>query len=181
MREQFREGMKQYQTTLDQLAGAADALTKKLATQSEATVEERKTEVEGLRQKLTNLGTQIQSDSPLSQRLDRFEQWLTAQRSRVENQRSKLGTEFVEERLVKSYKEMQAEVGTAREQLIGGQKSIDSLLNELSRAEDRIAELLLAEDAANAVNELREVVGAIAKTIEGIRNQVRDQFGSSGV
>ena len=61
----------------------------KLVKQSEATVGERKTEVEGLRQKLTNLGTQVQADAPLLQRLDRFEQWVTAQRSRIENLRSK--------------------------------------------------------------------------------------------
>jgi chromosome segregation ATPase len=180
MREQFRDGLKQFQGNLDEVLAAVDTVMQKLAKQSEATVGERKTEVEGLRQKLTNLGTQVQPDAPLLQRLDRFEQWVTAQRSRIENLRERLGVDFVEDRL-KNYKEMQAEVGAAREQLAASAKGVDGLLNELSRAEDRMAELMLAEDAAAVTKELKDVVGAIGKTIDEIRNRIRQQFGTAGV
>lgn len=180
MREQFRDGLKEFQGNLDEVLAAVNKVMQRLAKQSEASVEERKTEVEGLRQRLTNLGAQVQPDAPLLQRIDRFDQWLAAQRSRIENLRQRLGVDFVEGRL-KSYKDMQAEVGAAREQLAASAKGVDNLLNELSRTEDRMAELMLAEDAAEVTNELKEVVGVIGKTIDEIRNRIRRQFGAAGV
>ncbi len=179
IRDRFRDGMTEFQGQLDKLASDVEAITKRLEKQSEATVEQRRSEVDLLRQKLTSLGAQIQPDAPLAQRVDRMEQWLSAQRTRVGNKRSNLGVEFVE-RLLRDYKEMELEIAASREQLNTGAKGIDGLLTELSQAEDRIAELLLAEDAHAAVDELREVVGNISKTIESIRNRVRGQFATPG-
>lgn len=179
MRQEFRQGLAEWQGQLDQMTKDVKALNEKLERQSSVTFEAQKLEMEGLREKLTYLGTQIQSDAPLLQRLDRLEQWLGAQRARVENKRAPLGVEFTEA-LVKSYKSMLQEAATAREELGSGAKSIDALLTELSRSEDRIAELIMAEDASAAIKELRQVVAAIRKTIEGIQTGIKKQFNPAG-
>jgi hypothetical protein len=180
VREEFRSSMKQFQGELDQLSKDVAGVSKKLETQSGASVDAGKAEVDALRERLIALGAQLQTDAPLSQNVDRFQSWISAQLGRVNGQRQSLGVEFVQ-RLISRYQEYQQEVSSEREKVTSGAKAIDSLLGELTMAELRISELLVAEDAGAAVTELRELVKNINRTIERIRQQIRMQVGTAGM
>jgi hypothetical protein len=179
-REEFRSLMQQYQGELEQLSKDVGDVSKKLEAQSGSSIEAGKAQVDALRERLINLGAQLQPDAPLSQNVDRFQSWISAQLGRVNGQRQSLGVEFVEQ-LLKRYQQYQQEVTTEREKLNSGAKAIDSLLGELVMAELRISELLVADDAGSAVRELKRLVKSITETIEKIRRQIRIQTGSPGV
>src|SRR6266699_1464329 len=179
VREEFRSSMKQFQGELEQLSKDVAGVSKKLESQSGASIESGKAQVDSLRERLIALGAQLQPDAPLSQNVDRCQSWITAQLGRVKGQRQSLGVEFVQ-RLISTYQEYQQEVSTEREKVTSGAKAIDSLLGELTMAELRISELLVAEDAGAAVAELRELVKNINRTIERIRQQIRTQVGAAG-
>jgi hypothetical protein len=98
----------------------------------------------------------------------------------VNSQRQTLGVEFVEQ-LIKRYQQYQQEVTSEREKLGIGAKAIDSLLSELTMAELRISELLVADDAGAAVQELKRLVRDMTNTIERIRNEIRLRTGSPGI
>lgn len=99
-----------------------------------------------MRGALVQLGVQLQPDAPLSQSIDQYQSWISAQMGRVNNQRSTLGPEFVQE-LVRRYQQYQHEVTRARESVGNHSNAIDHALRELTTAELRAAEMLMAEDA----------------------------------
>ena len=179
-RKDFRAMIQQYQGALDQLSKDVADVSKKLETQSGASIESGKAQVDGLRQRLIQLGAQLQPDAPLPQNVERFQSWISAQLGRVNSQRQTLGVEFVEQ-LIRRYQQYQQEVTAEREKLVTGSKAIDSLLGELTMSELRISELLVADDAGAAVQELKRLVRDITNTIEKIRRQIRSQTGSPGV
>ena len=98
---------------------------------------------------------------------------------RVNNQRGTLGAEFAQD-LLGRYQEYQKEVTRAREAVGNHSSAIDRALKELTTAEIRAAEMLMAEDAAAATKELLSVLDGIAQTIEEIRANLR-KLGSAGV
>src|SRR5262249_50995685 len=154
--------------------------SRKLEAQSGTTIESGKVQVDALRQRLIQLGAQLQPDAPLLQNIDRFQSWISAQLGRVNSQRQTLGVEFVEQ-LIKRYQQYLQEVSSEREKLATAAKAIDSLLSELTMAELRISELLVADDAGAAVQELKKLVKDMTNTIERIRNEIRLRTGSPGV
>ena len=99
------------------------------------------------------LGTQLQPDAPLSQSIDQYQSWISAQMGRVNSRRETLGPEFVQE-LVVRYQNYQKEVTKEREAVANHASAIDHALRELTMAEMRAAELLVAEDAGAATKEL---------------------------
>jgi hypothetical protein len=137
------------------------------------------TEVRSLREALVQLGTRLQPDAPLSQSIDQFQSWISAQMGRVNSQRATLGPEFVQE-LVTRYQEYQREVTRAREAVGNHSSAIDRALRELTTAEIRAAEMLMAEDAAAATKELLSMVDEIGQTIEDILSNL-PKLGSPGV
>jgi chromosome segregation ATPase len=179
-REEFRMMLQQYQDELDQLSKDVADVSKKLEAQSGASIEAGKARVDALRQRLVQLGAQLQPNAPLLQNIERFQSRISAQLGRVNGQRQTLGVEFVEQ-LIKRYQQYQQEVTTEREKLGTGAKAIDSLLSELTMAELRISELLVADDAGAAVQELKRLVRDMTNTIERIRNEIRLRTGSPGV
>ena len=179
-RKEFRAMIQQYQGELDQLSKDVADVSKKLENQSGASIESGKAQVDGLRQRLIQLGAQLQPDAPLPQNVERFQSWISAQLGRVNSQRQTLGVEFVEQ-LIRRYQQYQQEVTAEREKLGTATKAIDSLLSELTMSELRISELLVADDAGAAVQELKRLVRDITNTIERIRRQIRIQTGSPGV
>jgi hypothetical protein len=179
-REEFRMMIQQYQAELDQLGRDVADVSRRLEAQSGASIESGKVRVDALRQRLIQLGAQLQPDAPLLRNIDRFQSWISAQLGRVNSQRQTLGLEFVEQ-LIKRYQQYQQEATTEREKLATGAKAIDSLLSELTMAELRISELLVADDAGAAVQELKKLVKDITNTIERIRQEIRLRTGSPGV
>jgi translation initiation factor 2B subunit (eIF-2B alpha/beta/delta family) len=147
-------------------------LVDRLKAMSGATVESRIAEVRSLRDALVQLGTQLRPDAPLSQSIDQYQSWIAAQMERVNNQRSTLGPEFVQE-LIRRYQQYQQEVTRARESVSNHSNAIDRALKELTMAELRAAEMLMAEDAAAAVKELIGVLDSIGQTIDDIRSNLR--------
>ena len=115
---------------------------------SGAKVESRIAEVRILREALVQLGRQLQPDAPLAQSIDQYQSWISAQTGRINSQRATLGPEFVQE-LVTRYQENQKEVTRAREALGNHANAIDRTLKELTTAEMRAAEMLMAEDAGS--------------------------------
>ncbi|WP_036031674.1 MULTISPECIES: hypothetical protein [Bradyrhizobium] len=90
----------------------------------------------------------------------------------------RLDPEFVQE-LVRRYQQYQQEVTRARESVSNHSNAIDRTLNELTTAELRAAEMLMAEDAAAAVKELLGVLDNVGQTIEDIRSNLR-KLGNAG-
>jgi hypothetical protein len=171
--------VQQYQGELDRLGKDVADVSKKLEAQSVASIESGKAEVDALRQRLIQLGAQLQPDAPLLQNIERFQTWTAMQLGRVNTQRQTLGVELVEQ-LISRYQQYQQEVSGEREKLITGAKAIDSLLGELTMSELRISELLVADDAGGAVQELKKLVKDITTAIERIRKQIRLQASSPG-
>lgn len=178
-REEFRMMIQQYQEELDQLSKDVADVSRKLEKQSNGSIEAGRARVDALRQRLVQLGAQLQPSAPLLQNVDRFQSWISAQLGRVNSQRQTLGVEFVEQ-LIKRYQQYQQEVSTEREKLATAAKAIDSLLSELTVAELRISELLVADDAGAAVQELKRLVKDMTNTIERIRNEIRIRTASPG-
>jgi DNA repair exonuclease SbcCD ATPase subunit len=116
--------MQQYQAELDQLSKDVADVSRKLETQSGASIESGRAQVDALRQRLIQLGAQLQPDAPLLQNTERFQSWISAQLGRVNGQRQTLGVEFVEQ-LVKRYQQYQQEVTAEREELATGAKAIN--------------------------------------------------------
>ena len=177
--ETFRSRLQDQQKTLESYGAKISGLVDRLKAMSGGTVESRIAEVRSLRDALVQLGTQLQPDAPLSQSIDQYQSWISAQMGRVNNQRSTLGPEFVQE-LVRRYQQYQQEVTRARESVGNHSTAIDHALKELTMAELRAAELLMAEDAASAVKELLGVLDSVGQTIEDIRSNMR-KLGSAGV
>jgi hypothetical protein len=71
-------------------------------------------------------------------------------------------------------------VTKAREAVGNHSSAVDRALRELTTAEIRAAEMLMAEDAAAATKELLNVLDGIGQTIEGIRSNLRE-LGTAGV
>ncbi|WP_445219366.1 hypothetical protein ACKWRH_03710 [Bradyrhizobium sp. Pa8] len=176
--DSFRSRLQDQQKTLESYGAKISGLVDRLKAMSGATVESRIAEVRSLRDALVQLGTQLQPDAPLSQSIDQYQSWISAQMGRVNNQRSTLGPEFVQE-LVRRYQQYQQEVTRARESVSNHSNAIDHALKELTTAELRAAELLMAEDAASAVKELLGVLGSVGQTIEEIRSNMR-KLGNAG-
>lgn len=177
--ESFRSRLQDQQKTLESYGAKISGLVDRLKAMSGATVESRIAEVRSLRDALVQLGTQLQPDAPLSQSIDQYQSWIAAQMARVNNQRPTLGAEFVQE-LLHRYRQYQQEVTRARESVSNNSNAIDRALKELTTAELRAAELLMAEDAATAVKELRGVLDSIGQTIDDIRSNLR-KLGHAGV
>ena len=112
--ESFRSRLQEQQKTLQSYGAKISGLVDRLKAMSEATVESRMTEVRSLREALVQLGTQLQPDAPLSQSIDQFQSWISAQIARVNSQRATLGPEFAQA-LVGRYQEYQREVTRGRE------------------------------------------------------------------
>jgi chromosome segregation ATPase len=177
--ETFRSRLQDQQKTLESYGAKISGLVDRLKAMSGGTVESRIAEVRSLRDALVQLGTQLQPDAPLSQSIDQYQSWISAQMGRVNNQRSTLGPEFVQE-LVRRYQQYQQEVTRARESVSNHSNAIDRALKELTMAEMRAAEMLMAEDAATAVKELLGVLDSVGQTIEDIRSNMR-KLGNAGV
>ena len=171
--ESFRSRLQEQQKTLQSYGEKISGLVDRLKAMSGATVESRLTEVRGLREALVQLGTQLQPDAPLSQSIDQYQSWISAQIGRVNSQRATLGPEFVQD-LVARYQEYQREVTKAREAVGNHSSAVDRALRDLTTSEIRAAEMLMAEDAAAATKELLSVLDGIGETIE------RDPKQSSG-
>jgi chromosome segregation ATPase len=177
--ETFRSRLQDQQKTLESYGAKISGLVDRLKAMSGATVESRIAEVRSLRDALVQLGTQLQPDAPLSQSIDQYQSWISGQMGRVNNQRSTLGPEFVQE-LVRRYQQYQQEVTRARESVSNHSNAIDRALKELTMAELRAAEMLMAEDAATAVKELNGVLDSVGQTIDDIRSNLR-KLGNAGV
>ena len=177
--ETFRSRLQDQQKTLESYGAKISGLVDRLKAMSGGTVESRIAEVRSLRDALVQLGTQLQPDAPLSQSIDQYQSWISAQMGRVNNQRSTLGPEFVQE-LVRRYQQYQQEVTRARESVSNHSNAIDHALKELTMAELRAAEMLMAEDAATAVKELLGVLDNVGQTIDDIRSNLR-KLGNAGV
>ena len=177
--ETFRSRLQDQQKTLESYGAKISGLVDRLKAMSGGTVESRIAEVRSLREALVQLGTQLQPDAPLSQSIDQYQSWISAQMGRVNNQRSTLGPEFVQE-LVRRYQQYQQEVTRARESVSNHSNAIDHALKELTMAELRAAEMLMAEDAATAVKELLGVLDSVGQTIDDIRGNLR-KLGNAGV
>ena len=177
--ETFRSRLQDQQKTLESYGAKISGLVDRLKAMSGATVESRIAEVRSLRDALVQLGTQLQPDAPLSQSIDQYQSWISAQMGRVNNQRSTLGAEFVQE-LVRRYQQYQQEVTRARESVSNHSNAIDRALKELTMAELRAGEMLMAEDAATAVKELLGVLDSVGQTIDDIRSNLR-KLGNAGV
>src|SRR5438105_1171808 len=95
--ETFRSRLQDQQKTLESYGATISGLVDRLKGMSGATVESRIAEVRSLRDALVQLGTQLQPDAPLSQSIDQYQSWISAQMGRINNQRSTLGAEFVQE------------------------------------------------------------------------------------
>jgi chromosome segregation ATPase len=177
--ESFRSRLQEQQKTLESYGARISSLVDRLKAMSGATVESRVAEVRSLRDALVQLGTQLQPDAPLAQSIDQYQSWISAQMGRVNNQRSTLGPEFVQE-LLRRYQQYQQEVTRARESVSNHSNAIDRALKELTTAEIRAAEMLMAEDAAAAVKELLGVLDSVGQTIDEIRSNLR-RLGNAGV
>ncbi|MBR1071388.1 hypothetical protein [Bradyrhizobium liaoningense] len=177
--ESFRSRLQDQQKTLESYGAKISGLVDRLKAMSGTNVESRIAEVRSLRDALVQLGVQLQPDAPLSQSIDQYQSWISAQMGRVNNQRSTLGPEFVQE-LVRRYQQYQHEVTRARESVSNHSNAIDHALKELTTAELRAAEMLMAEDAAAAVKELLGVLDSVGQTIEDIRRNLR-KLGNAGV
>jgi hypothetical protein len=177
--ESFRSRLQEQQKTLESYGARISGLVDRLKAMSGATVESRILEVRNLRDALVQLGTQLEPDAPLSQSIDQYQSWISAQMGRINNQRSTLGAEFVQE-LLRRYQQYQQEVTRARESVSNHSNAIDRALKELTVAEVRAAEMLMAEDAATAVKELLGVLDSVGQTIDEIRNNLR-KLGNAGV
>ena len=177
--ETFRSRLQDQQKTLESYGAKISGLVDRLKAMSGGTVESRIAEVRSLRDALVQLGTQLQPDAPLSQSIDQYQSWISAQMGRVNNQRSTLGPEFVQE-LIRRYQQYQQEVTRARESVSNHSNAIDRALKELTMAELRAAEMLMAEDAATAVKELNGVLDSVGQTIDDIRSNLR-KLGNAGV
>jgi chromosome segregation ATPase len=177
--ETFRSRLQDQQKTLESYGAKISGLVDRLKAMSGATVESRIAEVRSLRDALVQLGTQLQPDAPLSQSIDQYQSWIAAQMGRVNNQRATLGPEFVQE-IIHRYQQYQQEVTRARESVSNHSNAIDRALKELTTAEMRAAEMLMAEDAAAAVKELVGVLDSVGQTIDDIRSNMR-KLGQAGV
>src|SRR5262249_36971266 len=177
--ESFRSRLQEQQKTLESYGAQISSLVDRLKAMSGATVESRVAEVRSLRDALVQLGTQLQPDAPLAQSIDQYQSWISAQMGRVNNQRATLGPEFVQE-LIRRYQQYQQEVTRARESVSNHSNAIDRALKELTTAEIRAAEMLMAEDAAAAVKELLGVLESVGQTIDEIRSNLR-KLGNAGV
>jgi DNA repair exonuclease SbcCD ATPase subunit len=177
--ESFRSRLQDQQKTLESYGAKISGLVDRLKAMSGATVESRIAEVRSLRDAMVQLGTQLEQDAPLSQSIDQYQSWISAQMGRINNQRSTLGTEFVQE-LLRRYQQYQQEVTRARESVSNHSNAIDRALKELTMAEVRAAEMLMAEDAAAAVKELLGVLDNVGQTIDEIRSNLR-KLGAAGV
>ena len=177
--ETFRSRLQEQQKTLESYGAQISGLVDRLKAMSGATVESRVAEVRSLRDALVQLGTQLQPDAPLAQSIDQYQSWISAQMGRVNNQRSTLGPEFVQE-LIRRCQQYQQEVTRARESVSNHSNAIDRALKELTMAELRAAEMLMAEDAAAAVKELLGVLNSVGQTIDEIRSNLR-KLGNAGV
>jgi len=129
--ESFRSRLQDQQKTLESYGATISGLVDRLKAASGTTVESRISEVRSLREALVQLGVQLQPDAPLSQSIDQYQSWISAQMGRVNNQRSTLGPEFVQE-LVRRYQQYQQEVTRARESVSNHSNAIDRTLNELT-------------------------------------------------
>ena len=89
--ESFRSQLQEQQKTLQSFGEKISALVDRLKAMSGATVESRMTEVRSLREALVQLGTQLQPDAPLSQSIDQYQSWISAQMGRINSQRGTLG------------------------------------------------------------------------------------------
>jgi uncharacterized protein YukE len=177
--ETFRSRLQDQQKTLESYGAKISGLVDRLKAMSGATVESRIAEVRSLRDALVQLGTQLQPDAPLSQSIDQYQSWIAAQMGRLNNQRATLGPEFVQE-LIRRYQQYQLEVTRARESVSNHSNAIDHALRELTMAELRAGEMLMAEDAAAAVKELVGVLDSVGQTIDDIRSNLR-KLGNAGV
>src|ERR1700736_4662610 len=84
--ETFRSRLQDQQKTLESYGAKISGLVDRLKAMSGATVESRIAEVRSLRDALVQLGTQLQPDAPLSQSIDQYQSWISAQMGRVNNQ-----------------------------------------------------------------------------------------------
>ena len=89
--ESFRSRLQEQQKTLQSYGAKISGLVDRLKAMSGATVESRMTEVRSLREALVQLGTQLQPDAPLSQSIEQYQSWISAQMGRVNSQRGTLG------------------------------------------------------------------------------------------
>jgi proline-rich tail region repeat protein len=176
-RDNFRKSLEEFGGQLDGLLKEAQGVGEQLRKQGEANVDQRKVEIDALRQKLITLGASLEPGGPLSQNLDRFQSWIGAQLGRINGQRQNFGNEFVED-LIARYQTYQREASESREQLVNRAKAIDALLRDLTVSEMKISELLLAEDASAVMAELRNLVMGITKTIDAMNKRIKAQIGA---
>ena len=173
--ESFRSRLQEQQKTLQSFGAKISDLVDRLKSMSGATVEGRIAEVRSLREALLcERGASGCSWVP-----SQYQSWISAQMGRVNSQRGTLGPEFVQE-LVARYQKYQKEVTRVREAVGNHSSAIDRALKELTMAEMRAAEMLMAEDAAAATKELLTVLDGIGQTIEDIRSNLR-KLGNAGV
>jgi hypothetical protein len=177
--ESFRGRIQEQQKLLEGDGRAVSALVEKLKTLTESNVQSRVVEIRKLRGALVSMGSQLGPDAPLAKSVDQYSSWLTAQTARLNASRATLGPEFVEQ-LVKRYQTYLAEASRGREAIGNQSNAVDRTLKELTTAELRAGEMLMAEDAQAAAAQLTSVLSDIAKTIDDIRNNLK-QLGTAGV
>ena len=177
-REDFHQSFREFEGSVDSLTKDINSLTEKLKGISATSVESRKSEVQALRQRLTQLGTLLDKEGPFSGSVDAFESWLAAQVARVNSQRPLLGKEYVDQ-LIGRYQAYQKEVTQAREALGAHSKSLNRLLEELTMAEWRAAEALQVEDAEAAATSLRQTIDKLGQEIGTMRARIKE-LGSAG-
>ena len=177
--DSFRGRIQEQQKLLEGDGRKVSDLVERLKKLTESNVQSRVVEIRKLRAALVSMGNQLGPDAPLAKSVDQFSSWLTAQTARLNGSRATLGPEFVEQ-LVKRYQAYLAEASRARESIGNQSNAVDRALKELTTAELRAGEMLMAEDAQAAAAELTNVLSEIAKTIDDIRNNLK-QLGTAGV
>jgi chromosome segregation ATPase len=177
-RDEFRQSLREFEGSVETMTKDINGLTEKLKGLSATSVESRKSEVDMLRQRLTQFGTLLEKDGPFSGSVDAFDSWLSAQVARVNSQRQLLGKEYVDQ-LIGRYQAYQKEVNQAREQLGTHSKSLNRLLEELTMAEWRAAEALQVEDAEAAATSLRQTIDKLGQEIGTMRARIKE-LGAAG-
>jgi hypothetical protein len=179
--ENFRAAFGKFTTKLEEVRKDLAEVTRQMDDTAKATPESRLGVVNGMKEQLVELGTVLEPGRPFAEALERYDSWVGAQISRLNrpDQREVLGTEFVEERLG-GYRKNQAETAAAREFLVNQRKNVNRTLQELSTAQWRVAELLLAAESDEAVRALRDTLSKIEKALDDIRSEI-SRHGTAGV
>jgi chromosome segregation ATPase len=167
-RDTFHDKMTAFGVDLEKLTDALAAARERADKATTATPESKKEELRALEDKVREFGKTLSDGGPLTESINRFDSWVAAQASRLNNARDALGREWVEQ-MIEKYKAMQTEVTSARQKVDSASKMTNSMLREMHMVEARAAELLTAYEAEAAVRELSAVISKIETTVAEFR------------